>query len=139
MATFFPRFAAPPLDVELVFLVDCSATMRGSPLARAQAILHLCLAQLPPGTYFNVVSFGSKASCLFADSVEATAERVASARQFVDALARIVRASSFKSPLISLNISLNLPVFPAPLMLRCAAQKRRASAARAPLISLNLP
>jgi hypothetical protein len=87
MATFFPRFQAPPLAVELVFLVDCSPTMLGAPLARAQDVMRLCLAQMPSGAYFNVVSFGAKAACLFPDSVEATSESVSTARAFVDALA----------------------------------------------------
>jgi hypothetical protein len=60
LATFFPQFSAPPMPIELVFLIDCSATVRGAPLQRAQDIMRLCLAQLPAGSFFNVVSFGGK-------------------------------------------------------------------------------
>lgn len=86
MATFFPSFSAPPLQVELVFLVDCSSTMRGATLERARAILRLALDKLPADCYFNIVSFGPSAACLFADSVLASKENVERALAFVDEL-----------------------------------------------------
>ncbi len=54
----------PKSDVELVFLVDRSASMTGTALIEARRALHSCLWQLPVGATFNVVSFGSSVEWL---------------------------------------------------------------------------
>jgi len=55
--------------VEVVFLVDCSGSMRGSSITEAKRALLLCLQSLLPGDRFNVVRFGSRHQKLFEQSM----------------------------------------------------------------------
>ncbi|KAK7076687.1 von Willebrand factor A domain-containing protein 5A, partial [Halocaridina rubra] len=50
---------------EIVFIVDCSGSMRGENIQSARATLLLFLKALPMGVYFNVICFGSTFSLLF--------------------------------------------------------------------------
>ena len=50
---------------EFVFIVDRSGSMSGSKMKHTVDALQLCLRSLPEGSYFNIVSFGSRFKCLF--------------------------------------------------------------------------
>ena len=56
---FRPEFEAKEISNEVVFLIDRSGSMAGTSITEARNALQLCLRSLPPGTHFNIVSFGS--------------------------------------------------------------------------------
>ncbi|CAL4065069.1 unnamed protein product, partial [Meganyctiphanes norvegica] len=52
---------------EIIFIIDRSGSMNGINIQRAQSTLLLFLKSLPPGCYFNIISFGSTYEALFPD------------------------------------------------------------------------
>jgi hypothetical protein len=74
--TFAPRFALNPIrSLELVFIVDRSGSMTGTPVRKAGAALELFLRSIPcEDHYFNVIGFGSHHEALFPKSVPYNAE-----------------------------------------------------------------
>jgi len=53
---------------EFIFLLDRSGSMSGTRIENAKMALILFLKSLPPGSYFNVVSFGENFDKLFDES-----------------------------------------------------------------------
>ncbi len=53
---------------EFIFILDRSGSMEGARIEQAKLALLIFLKSLPPGSYFNVVSFGSSYSQLFEQS-----------------------------------------------------------------------
>lgn len=68
---------------EYIFLIDRSGSMGGDPIQMAVEALRLAVKSLPPGSFFNVISFGSRFTELYESSVMASDDTVA------DALAKI--------------------------------------------------
>lgn len=52
---------------EFIFLIDRSGSMSGERIVLARQSLLLFLASIPPGSRFNIYSFGSNYSALFKD------------------------------------------------------------------------
>ncbi|XP_015749941.1 PREDICTED: poly [ADP-ribose] polymerase 4-like [Acropora digitifera] len=66
MLAFYPEFESEnPQVVEVLFLVDVSCSMKGSPIEEAKKILLLCLTHMNRNWIFNIILFGSKNSELF--------------------------------------------------------------------------
>ncbi|XP_067050666.1 protein mono-ADP-ribosyltransferase PARP4-like isoform X2 [Acropora muricata] len=66
MLAFYPEFESEsPQVVEVLFLVDVSSSMKGSPIEEAKKILLLCLTHMNRNWIFNIILFGSKNSELF--------------------------------------------------------------------------
>lgn len=55
---------------EFIFVVDCSGSMSGNSIKKASECLELFVRSLPPGTFFNIIRFGSNYEKLFPSSVE---------------------------------------------------------------------
>jgi uncharacterized protein with von Willebrand factor type A (vWA) domain len=53
---------------EFIFVLDRSGSMDGVRIRQAKVALLIFLKSLPPGSYFNVVSFGSGFKQLFETS-----------------------------------------------------------------------
>ncbi len=53
---------------EFIFILDRSGSMNGVRIKQAKVALIIFLKSLPPGSYFNVVSFGSSFEQLFNNS-----------------------------------------------------------------------
>jgi len=65
MLSFVPKFELPMIEKpNVVFVVDCSGSMRGHRIRQAKAALQICLQSLPPGSRFNIVKFGSDFSAM---------------------------------------------------------------------------
>ncbi|KAJ7391391.1 Protein mono-ADP-ribosyltransferase parp4 [Desmophyllum pertusum] len=63
MLTFYPEFEAEtPPEVEVVFLLDLSCSMKGSPFEEAKKILLMCLSHMKKDWTFNILVFGSISS-----------------------------------------------------------------------------
>jgi Ca-activated chloride channel family protein len=72
--------------LEMVFLIDCSGSMSGAPMAQAKAAVTRALARLQPGDSFQVIRFSMDASQLGSEPVEATAPNVDHATDYVSNL-----------------------------------------------------
>jgi Ca-activated chloride channel homolog len=70
--SFLPDFSALEIDeppqTDIVFVLDCSGSMRGQSIDQAKSALMLCLRSLRVGDTFNIIRFGSNYE-LFADSM----------------------------------------------------------------------
>jgi Ca-activated chloride channel family protein len=69
--------ALPRAPLELIFVLDCSGSMSGTPLALAKAAVERALKRLGPDDTFQVVRFSDQASQLGAHPVPATPDNVA--------------------------------------------------------------
>jgi Ca-activated chloride channel homolog len=72
--------------LELVFVLDCSGSMSGRPIAQAKAAVQRGLRLLQPGDSFQLISFSLTASRLGDAPLEATPENVQRGLQYLSAL-----------------------------------------------------
>ena len=72
--------------VEMIFVLDCSGSMQGTPMAQSRKAIDHALRQLRPDDTFQVIRFSNNASQFGAAPVPATPENIASARQYVSQL-----------------------------------------------------
>ncbi|CUS07894.1 unnamed protein product [Tuber aestivum] len=82
MITMVPKFVLPPQGHEIVFVVDRSGSMLDK-IATVRSALHLFLASLPAGSYFNICSFGSNHSSLWPRSRKYSEESLSVAKAHV--------------------------------------------------------
>mmetsp|Transcript_2198 Transcript_2198/g.5595 ORF Transcript_2198/g.5595 Transcript_2198/m.5595 type:complete len:918 (-) Transcript_2198:46-2799(-) len=60
LLTFVPKFELPRIKApEVMFIVDCSGSMRGRRIEQAKAALKVCLRLLPLDCGFNIIKFGN--------------------------------------------------------------------------------
>ena len=78
--------SSPRHPMEMVFVLDCSGSMRGEPMAQAKAAVLAALDLLEPGDTFQVIRFSSSTSQFGPDPVPATTENIARARRYVRGL-----------------------------------------------------
>jgi len=72
--------------LELVFVLDCSGSMSGAPIAQAKDAILSALDRLEPDDTFQIIRFSMNASQFGPDPVPATPENVRRARQYVQSL-----------------------------------------------------
>lgn len=72
--------------LEMVFVLDCSGSMRGEPIAQAKAAVRRSLRQLQSNDTFQVIQFSNNASQLGRSPLEATPDNIARGLQYLDAL-----------------------------------------------------
>lgn len=68
---------------ETIFVIDNSGSMSGPSMGQAKASLTFALDRLTPADRFDVIRFDDTMERLFLDTVEATPENVAKAKNFV--------------------------------------------------------
>ena len=78
--------AAADVEREVVFVVDCSGSMRGSSIAQARQAVAILLRSLSDGVRFNVIRFGSSFEQLFASAEPYAAGSAAKALALVEAM-----------------------------------------------------
>lgn len=81
--SFIPHFELERGPCECIFVLDSSGSMQGSSLLAAKETLALCLQNLPPDSFFNVVVFGSSYQTLFPRSMQNDAESLARATEWL--------------------------------------------------------
>ena len=88
---FFTLILQPPQRVqaedvmpkEMVFVLDTSGSMRGSPFDTAKQTMELALNTLYPHDTFNLITFSGDTEVLFPQPVPATRENLRSAKEFL--------------------------------------------------------
>ena len=75
--------SAPRHPMEMVFVLDCSGSMKGEPIAQAKAAVLAALDLLEPADTFQVIRFSTNASRFGPEPVPATPENVALAKRYV--------------------------------------------------------
>lgn len=91
---FFTLMVYPPADLqplrqhplELVFVLDCSGSMNGEPIAQAKAAIRHALRQMRPEDSFQLIRFSNDASQLGKRPLPATAPNVARGVAYLDSL-----------------------------------------------------
>ena len=81
---YFTMMLYPPADlkslerqpVELIFVLDCSGSMRGQPLNQAKAAVRKGLERLNPQDTFQIIRFSNNASQLGPKPLKATEENI---------------------------------------------------------------
>ncbi|MAE67820.1 MAG: trypsin [Phycisphaeraceae bacterium] len=78
----FPRDAGRH-PLEMVFVIDCSGSMSGKPIAQAKTAIDRALSRLQPTDTFQVIRFSNSSSTFGPRPVPATRTHVRRARRFV--------------------------------------------------------
>jgi len=90
----FALLLQPPKDMqnlprvgrEMVFVLDCSGSMDGEPLAKAKEAMRRCLRKLDPADTFQIIRFSENASCLGSAPIPATPVNVAQGLAYLNSL-----------------------------------------------------
>ena len=91
---FFTLMLFPPADLEslqrapmeMVFVMDCSGSMNGEPIAKSKAAVRHALQKMRPDDSFQVISFSMNASQLGKAPLEATPENVKRGLKYLETL-----------------------------------------------------
>ncbi len=91
---FFTLMLYPPENLsylkrapmEMIFVLDCSGSMNGKPIARAKEAIMRALKKLEPDDTFQVIRFSNNASQLGPKPVPATPANIRKALSYVDSL-----------------------------------------------------
>lgn len=91
---YFTLMLLPPKKVataqiapkEMVFLIDCSGSQNGKPIAKAKETLHYVIDHMNPQDTFQIVSFNNKFEKLFTVPRASTREMKEKANQYIDSL-----------------------------------------------------
>ena len=75
--------SAPRHPMEMVFVLDCSGSMNGEPIAQSKAAVLAALDLLGPSDTFQVIRFSNNASRFGPNPVPATPENIARAKRYV--------------------------------------------------------
>ena len=92
--SYFTMMVYPPADLtqvqrspmEMVFVLDCSGSMRGKPMAQAKAAISHAVQSLTPRDTFQIIQFSNNASQLGAEPILATEQNI---RRGLDYLASL--------------------------------------------------
>ncbi|MCA9718997.1 MAG: AgmX/PglI C-terminal domain-containing protein, partial [Myxococcales bacterium] len=82
-----PRLPPPPDKLrprELIFVVDNSGSMHGTPINTAKATVHKALDTLGPSDSFQIIRFSESASALGAGPLASTPDNVARGKRYID-------------------------------------------------------
>jgi len=91
---FFTLMLYPPENlnylerapVEMIFVLDCSGSMSGKPIAKAKDAIRRALKKLGPDDTFQVIRFSNNASQLGPAPIQATPENIRKGLQYVESL-----------------------------------------------------
>ncbi len=78
--------ASQRVPMEMIFVLDCSGSMSGEPIAKAKGAIKRAIKKLGPNDTFQVIRFSSDASQLGAYPVLATSENIRRGLRYVDKL-----------------------------------------------------
>lgn len=101
--TFLPELEerAEPVPSEVVFVLDCSGSMQGLPIAQAKSALDLCLRHLSEGDCFNICRFGSSFEWMSAEPLPYRQETLEHALRYLRYLEADLGGTELYGPLES--------------------------------------
>mmetsp|Transcript_63236 Transcript_63236/g.150823 ORF Transcript_63236/g.150823 Transcript_63236/m.150823 type:complete len:938 (+) Transcript_63236:79-2892(+) len=100
LLTLVPKFELPRIQKPtVIFIIDCSGSMRGSRMSQAKSALRVCLRQLPEDAGFNMVKFGHTFSSFAKDTVQNSDANRAQAAAFVEDLHADMGGTEMLEPL----------------------------------------
>jgi Ca-activated chloride channel family protein len=76
----------PRVPREMIFVVDCSGSMSGQPIAKAKDAMRRCLRKLDTDDTFQIIRFSNNASTFGPEPIPATEENVRKGLKYVDDL-----------------------------------------------------
>lgn len=91
---FFNLMIVPPAELgqlprqpmDLIFVLDCSGSMNGSPIRQAKDAIDHALKKLTPQDTFQLLSFSMSASAFGPSPVSATPDNIRKARKYLSSL-----------------------------------------------------
>lgn len=91
---FFTLMLYPPENLsylkrapmEMIFVLDCSGSMSGKPIAKAKQVITRALKKLQPGDTFQIIRFSNNASKLGPNPVPATPANIREGIDYVESL-----------------------------------------------------
>jgi len=91
---FFTLMLYPPANLsslrrapmEMIFVLDCSGSMSGKPIAKAKDAIRRALKKLEPDDTFQIIRFSNNASQLGPKPVSVTPENIRRGLKYVDSL-----------------------------------------------------
>ena len=91
---YFSLMMIPPVDLmhlqrqpmEMIFVVDCSGSMKGAPMRQCKEAMHHALNQLGPHDTFQIIRFSENASALGRRPLSVTPGNFRKARQYINDL-----------------------------------------------------
>ena len=99
MLSFVPQFKLKEQQIEAVFLVDCSGSMRGQSMEMAKEALQVFLHSLPINSYFNIIVFGSRYEKMFDESKKYDDDTLSTAKKFAAKIEADMGGTEIYSPL----------------------------------------
>jgi hypothetical protein len=99
ITAFLPAPPETPAVHDVVFIVDCSGSMRGNRIGQARFCLDLFIRSLPENSFFNVVRFGSSFELLFPRSQRYEKESVEAALAWAKSLEADLRGTELLHPM----------------------------------------
>lgn len=72
-----------PHPRDILFLLDCSGSMSGTPMTQLKKVMRSLLKQMRPQDRFNLYPFGSTVDSVFADSQPVTEANLLHAKRFI--------------------------------------------------------
>ena len=108
MLSFLPQFSREEreegeVSSEVIFMIDCSGSMRGEPIVSARSTLELLLRSLSPGCAFNVVGFGTKFKFLFPEGSRLyDAENLRKATEYASQIKADMGGTEMLPPLVEI-------------------------------------
>jgi len=108
LLSMVPKFELKKQPSEIIFLIDCSGSMRGQSIELAKQALQLFVHSLPVDSYFNIFCFGSRFTQLFPQSQPFTDETLDSAKQLLKGIDANLGGTEIYQPLRAIFTSKNL-------------------------------
>ncbi len=78
--------AAEITPKEMIFVVDCSGSMRGEPMAKAKQAMRKCIMQMNPGDSFRVIKFSNSASELSSEPMTYSTDNIKRALAYIEGM-----------------------------------------------------
>jgi Ca-activated chloride channel family protein len=97
--------ALPRQPMEMVFVLDCSGSMNGEPIAHAKRALRRGLELLEPEDTFQLITFSLRASTFGRNPLPATRENIEDAMRYLDTL----NGEGGTEMLEGVHVALNFP------------------------------
>lgn len=96
------------MPIDMVFVLDVSGSMGGQPIAKLKAIMHAMLDKAKPQDRLSFIAFSTGTSNFHEQPIDATAENIAAARNWIDNL----NAGGGTNMLAGVRKALDVPLSP---------------------------